>query len=316
MPDHAKEPSEKQKAQDSALIELLIALANRRGPDSRGRSRLSRSLQRGETGRCAIATSRGSSATAQITVAWRLPTPNGTFGGVNPARLVTSCASRRSDPRSARTRVLRSSRNSSPTGTLPTARPAGSLASSTPRTPSRCRSSSRLPTGSIRVPCISPGSALRSQVTSGSRRSSTVPVGPRRPGSGRRGMGGRLHDRPRAPGRPLGARAYVARRRRARRELGITGALSFMLAGLLNGWLGWRGAFAGAAVAAASAWLIVWLGAPAAQRRNVVPPVDALFEFRPVLSNRLAMAYAAAYSAHTWEMNALRGWAVAFLVYV
>src|SRR5262245_62076006 len=89
MPDHAKEPSEKQEAQDSALIELLIALANRRGPDSRGRSRLSRSLQRGETGRCAIATSRGSSATAQITVAWRLPTPNGTFGGVNPARLVT-----------------------------------------------------------------------------------------------------------------------------------------------------------------------------------------------------------------------------------
>jgi MFS family permease len=28
------------------------------------------------------------------------------------------------------------------------------------------------------------------------------------------------------------------------------------------------------------------------------------------------MAYAAAYCAHTWEMNALRGWAVAFLAYV
>ena len=28
------------------------------------------------------------------------------------------------------------------------------------------------------------------------------------------------------------------------------------------------------------------------------------------------MAYAVAYCAHTWEMNALRGWAVAFLTYV
>jgi MFS family permease len=28
------------------------------------------------------------------------------------------------------------------------------------------------------------------------------------------------------------------------------------------------------------------------------------------------MAYALAYSAHTWEMNALRGWAVTFLTYV
>ena len=28
------------------------------------------------------------------------------------------------------------------------------------------------------------------------------------------------------------------------------------------------------------------------------------------------MAYAVGYCAHTWEMNALRGWAVAFLAYV
>jgi hypothetical protein len=28
------------------------------------------------------------------------------------------------------------------------------------------------------------------------------------------------------------------------------------------------------------------------------------------------MAYAVAYCAHTWEMNALREWAVAFLTYV
>src|SRR5262249_33435969 len=35
-----------------------------------------------------------------------------------------------------------------------------------------------------------------------------------------------------------------------------------------------------------------------------------------VLRNRSAMAYAVAYCAHTWEMNALRGWAVAFLAWV
>ena len=42
MPDQAKEPAEKEGAQDSALIKLLVALANRRDSVSRGRSRLSR----------------------------------------------------------------------------------------------------------------------------------------------------------------------------------------------------------------------------------------------------------------------------------
>lgn len=99
-------------------------------------------------------------------------------------------------------------------------------------------------------------------------------------------------------------------------SIGIAGALSFLFAGLLNRWLGWRGAFAGAATAAAIAWLIVFLWAPAQKRRPDPQPVGVLFDFRPALRNRSAMAYAAAYCAHTWEMNALRGWAVAFLVYV
>jgi hypothetical protein len=41
-----------------------------------------------------------------------------------------------------------------------------------------------------------------------------------------------------------------------------------------------------------------------------------LFDFRPVFRNRSAMAYAIACCVHTLEMNALRGWAVAFLAYV
>ena len=99
-------------------------------------------------------------------------------------------------------------------------------------------------------------------------------------------------------------------------SIGIAGALSFVFAGSLNQWLGWRGAFAGAGAAAAIAWLIVFLCAPVQAPRRGAPPGVALFDFRPVLRNRSAMAYAVAYCAHTWEMNALRGWAVAFLAYV
>jgi predicted MFS family arabinose efflux permease len=98
--------------------------------------------------------------------------------------------------------------------------------------------------------------------------------------------------------------------------IGVAGALSFVFAGLLNRWLGWRGAFAGAAALAAIAWLIVFFWAPPRKVAARPAAAGALFDFRPVLRNRSAMAYAVAYCAHTWEMNALRGWAVAFLAYV
>src|SRR5262245_61079242 len=99
-------------------------------------------------------------------------------------------------------------------------------------------------------------------------------------------------------------------------SISIAGALSFVVAGLLNRVLGWRGAFAAAAGAAAIAWLIVFLGAGRQRRHADAVPAAALFDFRPALRNRSAMAYAVAYCAHTWEMGALRGWAVAFLAYV
>jgi MFS family permease len=71
-----------------------------------------------------------------------------------------------------------------------------------------------------------------------------------------------------------------------------------------------------AGLAALVAWLIVFWWAPARERRSGPAAPGALFDFRPVLRNRSAMAYAVAYCAHTWEMSALRGWAVAFLAYV
>src|SRR5215470_4295918 len=60
-------------------------------------------------------------------------------------------------------------------------------------------------------------------------------------------------------------------------SIGIAGALSFLFAGALNRWFGWRAAFLGAAAAAATAWLIVRLGAPAQDRHRDAPPAAALF---------------------------------------
>jgi len=100
-------------------------------------------------------------------------------------------------------------------------------------------------------------------------------------------------------------------------SIGVSGALSFTFADLLAGGFGWQSAFFVAAVTAVAAWLMVALFVP--RRGAPLPPAGdghALFDFRPVLRNRSAMAYAVAYCIHTLEMNALRGWGVAFLAWV
>jgi len=98
-------------------------------------------------------------------------------------------------------------------------------------------------------------------------------------------------------------------------SIGVAGSLSFLFAGALDRALGWQATFVASGIAALIGWLIVLIWAPPGER---TPAHDggALFDFRPVLRNRSAMAYALAYCAHTWEMNALRGWVVAFLAYV
>src|SRR5262247_466813 len=60
--------------------------------------------------------------------------------------------------------------------------------------------------------------------------------------------------------------------------IGVAGAVSFVFAGTLSRWLGWRGAFAGAAAAAAIAWLIVRLAAPRQERRHDAGIPVALFD--------------------------------------
>lgn len=98
-------------------------------------------------------------------------------------------------------------------------------------------------------------------------------------------------------------------------SIGVSGALSFLVGDLIAAHLGWRAAFLIAATTAALAWLAVALivpGRPPPAR----PAGAALFDFRPVVRNCSAMAYALAYCVHTLELNAVRGWGVAFLAFV
>ena len=98
--------------------------------------------------------------------------------------------------------------------------------------------------------------------------------------------------------------------------IGAAGAISFIYGDLISNLFGWNTAFAWAGWLSVAACALVVTAAP-----SVPPPQNpnssgALLDFRPVLKNRSAMAYAVTYCIHTYEMSVLRGWGVAFLVYV
>lgn len=97
--------------------------------------------------------------------------------------------------------------------------------------------------------------------------------------------------------------------------VGVSGALSFVVAGTVNDWLGWRWALVPGALGAALAFVLVLVGLPARPPRPAAGPRGALLDFRPVLRNRSALAYSLAYCVHTWEMSALRAWVVTFLTF-
>jgi predicted MFS family arabinose efflux permease len=98
-------------------------------------------------------------------------------------------------------------------------------------------------------------------------------------------------------------------------SIGISGAISFACADLLAKHFGWAGAFILAGSSALTAWLLVVTSVPKAPDKVRSVKLD-WFDFRPVIANRSSLAYAIAYCAHTLEMNALRGWGVAFLTFV
>ena len=97
--------------------------------------------------------------------------------------------------------------------------------------------------------------------------------------------------------------------------VGISGALSFGVAGAVNVRLGWQWALVPGALGAALAFVLVMIGLPARPPRTSSGPRAALLDFRPILRNRSALAYSLAYCVHTWEMSALRAWVVTFLTF-
>ncbi len=98
-------------------------------------------------------------------------------------------------------------------------------------------------------------------------------------------------------------------------SIGISGSLSFLLAGVMATWFDWHAAFiagtVGALAALAVAATLFPKDAPPPER----PPGQKLLDFKPVFKNRSAMAYAIGYCVHTWEMFVVRSWVVTFLVF-
>jgi predicted MFS family arabinose efflux permease len=99
--------------------------------------------------------------------------------------------------------------------------------------------------------------------------------------------------------------------------VGVAGASSYAVAGLIGEGFGNAAAFLFGGLAALAALLIAWIvmpqGPPAHARRT---DPRALLDFRPVLRNRPVVAWIAGYTVHTWEMAALRAWGVTFLTTV
>jgi MFS family permease len=98
--------------------------------------------------------------------------------------------------------------------------------------------------------------------------------------------------------------------------VGVSGALSFGIAGAVNAWLGWHWALVPGALGAMLAFGLVSIGVPPGRVTTITGPRRGLLDFRPILRNRSALAYSIAYCVHTWEMSALRGWVVTFLTFV
>jgi predicted MFS family arabinose efflux permease len=96
-------------------------------------------------------------------------------------------------------------------------------------------------------------------------------------------------------------------------SFGVGASVSYLVTGAVVALLDWRYAFGlaalGALVAAGLTLLVPRGAAPAAR------PETRLLDVRPVLRNRRAMTYVIGYAAHNFELFAVRGWIVAFLVF-
>jgi len=95
--------------------------------------------------------------------------------------------------------------------------------------------------------------------------------------------------------------------------VGIAGASSFGIAGLIAAWANPSAAFLFGGIAALVALVIAWVVMPNRKPAHAAADPRALLDFRPVFRNRAVMAWITGYTVHTWEMAALRAWGVTFL---
>ena len=99
--------------------------------------------------------------------------------------------------------------------------------------------------------------------------------------------------------------------------VGISGAASFAIAGLVGNWAGASASFLLGGATALSAVLIVSTVMPSSLAvGSTKAPSRRLLDFRPVLRNCAAMGWIIGYTVHTWELSALRAWGVTFLAAV
>jgi len=96
---------------------------------------------------------------------------------------------------------------------------------------------------------------------------------------------------------------------------GIGTSLSFFSAGELGARFGWRWAFAFATASTLTALILAATSVRPLAPESHKMPDTRLLDFRPVFRNRKAMSYVLAYTAHMWELFAVRSWMVAFLAF-
>jgi len=93
-------------------------------------------------------------------------------------------------------------------------------------------------------------------------------------------------------------------------------AIPYAYTGEMADMLGWGAAFwVAAAGSAVSFAMIYFLVPPLAPGAVHAEGLGRRFDFRPVFKNRAAMAFILGYAGHTFELFALRGWMVAYLIY-
>ena len=98
-------------------------------------------------------------------------------------------------------------------------------------------------------------------------------------------------------------------------SFGIGTAISYYSAGVAAATWDWRMAFAIATVGPVLASALVFFALPKQDPPLAEAPDTHLLDFRPVLRCRAAMGYVLAYTAHNFELFALRSWIVAYLVF-